>query len=123
MLRVEGFSFLGKDWEVENKKQVGPARERAIATMRKTPSGNWAVNIYGVLAGRKRLAIEAHGSQGYVERLSALYCGPALIAVAALAQAPGTSAESHSRVKTASPVEAGGAPASGEASEPRRRRP
>lgn len=111
---AEGIEYL-------EKRDLGESgREMAIAVLKATASGQWIVNIYGVLSGRKRLAIQAHGSLGYVQRLSALYCDPA----STPAEPPpltGTSAGSHSRLAVAVNLEAEAA--NDEASGPRRPRP
>ncbi len=89
---------------MKNGERGEPACERAIAVIRPTQSGQWIVNIYGVLSGKRRLAIKAHGSLGYVERVSALYCGSSPVETPD--HDPGeTSLESHSRLKTASFLE------------------
>jgi len=50
------------------------SRERAVAAIRVTRSGQWVANIYEVFGSTRRLAAVAHGSLPYVQSISVAYC-------------------------------------------------
>lgn len=81
-------------------------RERAVAVIGRTASGRYVLDIYGVADGKRRLAVQAHGSLRYVQYISAAYCGQSPAVAAEAAQVPlDTSEGSVSRLKSAVPFE------------------